>query len=338
MALDLQHVAVICVHGINMSDPNYFESFEQGILGELPGSHWRHVTFRSVFWANVVRGRQKDYIKNSLANSAFRESALRRFVIQGLGDAAAYQKTKSIKDSAYYEIQSQISWTLDWLDSNPLGDRLLVFVGHSLGCHIISSYLWDMNKLKSMPDDLLAREPADMQAIATKLRAKETTAFRKLDTLAGIVTLGANMPLFTFNFGPNNVYPISHKVRDDFTPAFPGKDLSSRARELAQWLNFYSVNDPLGYPLKPLNPYYDNEPRLIDIPVRSEGFMRSALLRGRLSALNAIHAHSGYCRNPRVIYRTARLVQDLLEAKRPAAEKAAQDVPAIPDGTVSPAN
>lgn len=317
MTINLQHVAVICVHGINMSHPNYFEPLEEGVLGELPWTHWRHVTFRSVFWANVVRGRQKDYIKNSLAGSAFTDSALRRFVIQGLGDAAAYQKTKNIKDSAYYEIQSQISWTLDWLDSAVLANRLLVFVGHSLGCHIISSYLWDMNKLKFMSPARLSGEPDHLQALAEKLKSPDTTPFRRFDTLAGLVTLGANMPLFTFNFGPNNVFPISHRVNEEFEPAFPGRGLSQDAAQRARWLNFYSHGDPLGYPLKPLNPYYEGEERLADIPVRSEGFLRSFLLRGRLRSLNAIAAHSGYCVNPKVVRTTAQLIKNLMEAKGP---------------------
>jgi hypothetical protein len=315
VANNFQNVAIVCVHGINMSDPNYFEPLEQGVFEALPSSHWRHVTFRSVFWANVVRGRQKDYIKNALSCSAFRDTSLRRLVIQGLGDAAAYQKTKGIKDSAYYEIQSQISWTLDWLDSKAYPDRLLVLVGHSLGCHIISSYMWDMNKLKLMADERLANEHADVRDMAGMLRSAETTPFRKFDTLAGLVTLGANMPLFTFNFGPSNVYPITHRVNEEMQPAFPGRALGPRVRERARWLNFYSRNDPLGYPLKPLNPFYDAEARLPDIAVRSEGLARSMLLRGRLCALNALPAHSGYCRNAKVIKMTARLIQDLVESK-----------------------
>ena len=31
------------------------------------------------------------------------------------------------------------------------------------------------------------------------------------------------------------------------------------------WLNYYSVNDPFGYPLKPLNDDYDDERLLTDL-------------------------------------------------------------------------
>ena len=69
--------------------------------------------------------------------------------LQGLGDAAAYQKTRQVKDSAYYEIQDRVRRAINndlYTPGEP--NRPLVIIAHSLGCHIASSFTWDLNKLK----------------------------------------------------------------------------------------------------------------------------------------------------------------------------------------------
>jgi hypothetical protein len=323
----LQQVAVVCVHGINMADPNYFEPFEASVMNALPRHLRPNVSFRSVFWADIVRGRQKDYLKDAAVFSGLQSSALRTFVIQGLGDAAAYQKTRNRINSAYYEIQASLSWTLDALNSNAFPNRLLVLVGHSLGCHILSSYIWDMTRLKRYGDERLASEHEDIQREAKLLQSPETSAFRRLDTLAGLITLGSNMPLFTFNFGPPNVFPICHRLEGKLEPGFPGKALQGEVLDRTRWLNFYSQNDPLGYPLKSLNHLYRNEQRLRDFEVYSEGWPRALCLRGRLRALNALPAHSGYCTNSTVIRESKRLIQALILAKSVPSEKPAGGAP-----------
>ena len=55
---------------------------------------------------------------------------------------------------------------------------------------------------------------------------KHATDFRRLDTLAGLVTFGSNIPLFTFTFGAARIYPLTRAPSDDaggtLKPAFPG--------------------------------------------------------------------------------------------------------------------
>ena len=97
----------------------------------------------------------------------------------------------------------------------------------------------------------------------------------------------------------------------------------------ARWLNFYSQNDPLGYPLKSLNHLYRNEPRLRDFEVYSEGWPRALCLRGRLRALNALPAHSGYCTNSTVIRESKRLIQALILAKSVPSGKPAGGAPDV---------
>jgi hypothetical protein len=117
--------------------------------------------------------------------------------------------------------------------------------------------------------------------------------------------------LFTLTFGPDKVYPITRYPGPSRKPAFPGQAISPNVFQRARWLNFYSRNDILGYPLKPLNAAYNQEARLFDREVISEGYLRARLLP---SALNAVKAHVGYWSNATVIRETAQLIADIITA------------------------
>jgi len=55
----------------------------------------------------------------------------------------------------------------------------VIILAHSLGGHIMSNYIWDMQKPKnSLPDDL--------------------SSFERLEYLAGMITFGCNIPVFAF--------------------------------------------------------------------------------------------------------------------------------------------
>lgn len=314
----VQPVAVVFVHGIHTLEPGYHARMQQALEAMLPKSVREAVTFRSVYWAGRVRERQKRYLDAVAARDLFDANAYRLLVVQGLGDAAAYQKTRSHKNSAYYEIQSDVRAVLDDLDSQDLPNRPLVFVGHSLGCHIISSFVWDINTVKHWGDARAANE--DEQAAKFAEYLKGGSAFRRLDTLAGLVMMGSNMPLFTFTFGPDRIMPITTSRTADETPAFPGPSLPPETLQQAQWLNFYSRNDLLGYPLKPLNAVYARENRLHDIEVAAEGWWRRGLTTIAPVAAPAVayRAHTGYWVSRKVVRQTAGLISRIAMAGEPA--------------------
>jgi len=149
----------------------------------------------------------------------------------------------------------------------------LIFIGHSLGCHVISSYLWDLNKLTQRTEAEIERND-DPEELALWRELKGASPLRRLKTCAGIVTLGCNMPMFTFTFGPDAVFPITSRVKHStgqvVESAFPGTQLPPALQECARWLNFYSRTDLLGFPLKALNDDYRNEEKIRDICVPSE--------------------------------------------------------------------
>lgn len=312
-----QPVAVVFVHGINTLEPNYHSRMQAAIEAQLPERVRGLVTFRSVYWAARVRERQKQYLDAVGKDALFDATAYRLLVVQGLGDAAAYQKTRNHKNSAYYQIQSDVRTILDELDGEGAPDRPLIFIGHSLGCHIISSFVWDINTVKQRGASDVAKEDED--AIKFVEYLKDGSPFRRLDTLAGLVTMGSNMPLFTFTFGPERVMPITTSRNEQETPAFPGAGLQQPTLGKVRWLNYYSRYDLLGYPLKPLNTAYAQAERLADIEVASEGWWRRALstLIPPFAAVAAYRAHTGYWINRRVVRGSADLITQIATADEP---------------------
>lgn len=305
-------IVVVFVHGINVTSQDYYVAMRDRILDLMPPADREYVTFSPVFWADIVRGHQQDYML--YAEQKQRHMAgnkLRRLVIEGLGDAAAYQKTPWTA-TAYYRIQDRLRNALRHVSNGPNDRRPLVMIGHSLGCHIISTYAWDLHRCKPKNGWPMAFTPN------TFWTCPPDSPLERLDTFAGFVTMGSNMPLFAFTFGQQNVFPITHthpNERDFHHPAFPGANLDPDVAAKAHWLNFFSVNDPLGYPLKPLNDAYDEEPRLTDIHTPSEGWLAALFARFiGFRELMAVRAHSGYWTDCRVARGTAGLLSNIINA------------------------
>ena len=94
--------------------------------------------------------------------------------------------------------------------------------GNPFSGHIMSNYVWD---IQQNPNQRLSD-------------------FENMKHLAGLVTFGCNIPLFTF--AHTNPQPI----------AFPGDNLSATQKGNAKWLNFYDEDDVLGYPLRQISDGY----------------------------------------------------------------------------------
>ncbi len=125
------------------------------------------------------------------------------------------KKRKHQDNSIYHRVQSQISAKIKSLEvenrAQKIMDCPLIFIGHSLGCHVISSYMWDLNKLKQRTEADIKADP-DPTIEPLMERPSKCGPFRRLETCAGLITLGSNMPMFTFTFGPDR---LSAHVRSE---------------------------------------------------------------------------------------------------------------------------
>lgn len=223
-------LAVALIHGMGWQSSAFAEPTIAELsrwledLGKDPGD----VAWQSIYWADILGPRQVAYLDAARAENDLDYIALRKFVVSALGDAAAYQYVDA-PSSTYSLIHDRVRRAMHELYAGTLASQAvpLVVLAHSLGAHIISSYIWD------------TQQQSETGA------APDASEFERMEWLAGLVTFGANIPLFTFAYDP--IVPIR----------FPGNALPPEDAGRAKWLNYYDKDDILGYPLKQTSRSYD---------------------------------------------------------------------------------
>ncbi|MES1198717.1 MAG: hypothetical protein ABUS48_01910 [Pseudomonadota bacterium] len=260
-------VGVLFVHGIGTYKTGYSERFRKKLkraLSKRLGADANNIIMEEVFWAENLKSAQSEYRLNSEQRyPAMRYREIRQFVLDSLADAAAYQKTS--RGNTYENILRSVARSMSRLRSQLDSTSPIVVVAHSFGGEIISRYV----------DELL---------VSDTLLEDISNPIERFQTVAGIVTLGCNIPVFTFRFHPANVHPFVNEN-------------SVRDIESLKWYNIFSPFDVLGYPLKTIN-------RLYDAIVNKD----ILVLTGGLLFWNPGEAHLGYWKHPR----TLKIVRDLV--------------------------
>ena len=251
-------LGVLLIHGIGNQAATYADAMIEELKERVQrlGSDPQEICLLPVWWAPILGERETALLRYLSDGHDLRWMPLRRFVVQTLADAIAYQDTPTSGDqiNVYHEIHNKIGETLRALRArmrSGLPDDApevpLVVIAHSLGCHMISNYIWDVRKAGA-PD-----------------------AFERFETLSGIVTFGCNIPLFTLAY--TNLEPIAFPtpgIERYFPAATPAREIA----DVTKWLNFYDADDVLGYPLRPLDPKYAATVSE-DIPVNAGGLFSS---------------------------------------------------------------
>ena len=236
-----KRVAVLVIHGIGGQRADFAEPLIRGVNREVKrlGADASAIAWQPVYWDDLLVPRQQAYLKRALKDGRLNYQRLRQFVVSALGDAGAYRQRPSgtlagtQSGRTYERVHARIQEQLSGLYHGPLSERPLplVLMAHSFGGHILSNYVWASQQT---PDGKLS-------------------AFERMHWLAGFITFGCNIPLFTF--AVDKPVPIR----------FPATRLPERFKEKARWLNFYDPDDVLGWPLKPVSPAYA---RAVDADIR----------------------------------------------------------------------
>ncbi|MFQ5513210.1 MAG: hypothetical protein ACE5FG_02140 [Myxococcota bacterium] len=220
-------LAICVIHGIGSPDPGFADEMIEEIDSRVAGSGHDAgaIVWKTIHWSDVLEFRQRAYLDAARRSAELDYLRLRRFVIEGLGDAAAYHRNPTRHASTYERIHARIREALAEVYEQPLGRRAapLIFLAHSLGSYIVSNYIWDVQHAPSRAGG---------------------NAFERLETLSGIVSFGSTIPLHVLAY--DEIVPI----------VFPPQNLPARLRRKARWLNFYDPDDVLGYPLRPINAAY----------------------------------------------------------------------------------
>ncbi len=219
----MTNLNILVIHGMGSQEKYYSHPMREEIKDRLGHDLEGRVTWGEVYWADVLKARQTEYLNEAKQNNDLDFISMRRFMVNSVSDASAYRKTADKRDTVYDDIHAKVDRAMADLDDPSDPKRPLVVLAHSLGGHIMSSYIWDLQKPGAAPAG--------------------ASDFRRMKTLAGMVTFGCNIPFFTFAFRKSDIKPIK----------FPGSKLPQALKEEARWLNFFDPDDILGYPLRPIN-------------------------------------------------------------------------------------
>jgi hypothetical protein len=220
-----KELAIVVVHGMGAQEVGFAGPMIAEINDRVAaaGKDPEVIAWQSIYWQDILHARQERYLKEAKRKNELDAIRLRRFVVNALGDAGAYQDVTS-GHHTYQRIHQRVAEGVRELgqreiqpDSTPL-----IVLAHSLGGHIMSNYVWDQQKHPGAG----------------------LSPFEQMKTLSGMITFGCNIPLFTFAF--DEVQPIE----------FPPPSLPPHLHQKAKWLNFFDPDDVLGYPLKCINEAY----------------------------------------------------------------------------------
>jgi hypothetical protein len=140
-------LAVAVIHGMGTQGEDFAEPAISELSDRLRALDKDHkeVAWARLYWADILRVQQQEYLSRVRAANPLDWNRLRGFVVDGLGDAAAYQFVQGQPSGTYRTIHKRIQdrireFYVSELNSQPVP---LVVLAHSLGSHIISSYIWD---------------------------------------------------------------------------------------------------------------------------------------------------------------------------------------------------
>lgn len=220
-------VGVLLVHGLGAVSDDFAHDTVQELRERIAGRGLNRdeIAWQSVYWNPLLSAKENRLWVDLCADNDLNWAKLRKFFINSFGTLTAYASAKERPDSLYQRIHGVVHESIKGLRANLGADRPLLVIAHSLGSVIMSNYIWDRQKGK------------DEERYGV-------TPFERMETLAGMITLGSNIPMMTVAL--DEVAAIE----------FPPTSLAEDYRQKAKWLNLYDSDDVLGWPLKPLSPSY----------------------------------------------------------------------------------
>lgn len=219
-------IAFAVIHGIGAQQPDFADAFLDAVRNGVAqrGMPAELLEVSPVYWGDLFQGDEDDLWRRMTQAHRLDWGWLRKFVMGVLADAVAYRRPNPGQYDHYQAIHERVHEQLADLSRRAGATAPLVVAAHSLGSVILSDHVWDEQRRRGPGRDALTR----------------------CETLAGIITFGSNIPLFTL--GLPEVKPISFPPASDALP--------DSVRAVARWMNYFDRDDVLGYPLREINEAY----------------------------------------------------------------------------------
>lgn len=218
-------IAVITLHGMGEEKSDYFEGLKKKLAYKLKRD-WEKVAFIPIQYQPILQKNQ-ERVWQRMNKYPLDGAMLRRFLLFGFSDAGSLEySARSRTSDQYIQVQLEIIGALDDAYSQ-LGDchKPVVIIAQSLGCQVMSNYIWDFQHGKGVFNGFEPDASEDMRRM------------RRLESCVYFLTTGCNIPMFVGGLDP--IRPIQ-KPCNEFI-----------------WENYFDKDDVLGWPLSPLSDEYD---------------------------------------------------------------------------------
>jgi hypothetical protein len=233
-------LGVLIIHGVGWQT----KGFAKAMIGKLERriSNHAEIRFKPIFWHEILSHREDKLMKLFPdGKTPHRLKWIKRCIRWGrkkvaylIGDVTGYQYMPDMKDEeheAHVDIHKVVHKRIaDLRRDLDNEDKPVIVIAHSIGSVIMSDYIWDRqhwDKQKKQRDDPYGKTP-----------------FERMETLVGFITCGSPIPLYAIACDPTD------RIK------FPPENLADNLRKDAKWLNFFYLNDVLGWPLQKLGSSY----------------------------------------------------------------------------------
>lgn len=239
------------------------------------GINTNQLVYEFIDWYEPMQSQQELLIERMFENKALklRSKLLRRLLITNIADLINFGGKPNFPNQIYEHTQSLVYKSITRLQMQLNNNAPMIIIASSMGTEIINNYIWD--RQHSGQND-----------------PKGTTAFERFETLVGLFTFGNNIPIFS----------PSTKIEDLRPIQFPAQNILPEFKNIAIWENYYDKNDPLGYPIKFINKYYDDA-NVIDIQIAV----------GNLLSFWNILSHFGYWTSKKLQKRISDFIIEVLD-------------------------
>lgn len=219
-------IAFAVIHGMGAQDATFADAFLDAVRAKVVerGVPAGALEVAPIWWGDLFQVDEDNLWQRMTQAHRLDWEWLRKFVMGVLADAVAYRRPNPGQYDHYQAIHQRVHERLEELSTRSGADVPLVVAAHSLGSVIFSDHVWDEQRRRGPGRDALTR----------------------CETLAGIITFGSNIPLFTL--GLPEVKPIVFPPQSDALP--------EAVRAVARWMNYFDRDDVLGYPLREISPAY----------------------------------------------------------------------------------
>lgn len=231
----MSKVALVTIHGMGEQPLDYAEDMRRALQQQM-GDAFVNVDVHSVYYQHLLKPNEQDVWNRTRERATVRYEHLRKFILYGFADAAGLENRKEYDDSVYELAQMEIARALLAIYTQRGPDTPIVLLAHSLGCQVMSSFIYDAQKRAG--GGLVAAGIWKPGRFTDSLD-EEQRKFLRCGTVRSFVTTGCNIPVFVAAHHRMDVKPIVK-----LNPGF-------------NWLNLYDPDDALGWPLQPLEGGYE---------------------------------------------------------------------------------